>query len=112
MEFNHSVFVLGIVGGCLAELLKWYQLRESTSFPAYAKSPVYWVISGLMVLVGGALAVIQGVEGSKPLLALNIGISAPLILKGLAAAVPSEAQPKGPVGASRRPSVLDFLAGR
>jgi hypothetical protein len=112
MVFTPTVFVLGVVGGALAELLKWYQLRESISFPAYSKTPIYWVITVLMILAGGFLAVVQGVEGSKPLLALNIGISAPLILKGLAATVPAQPQTKKVLGEAPKGSVLDFVAGR
>jgi hypothetical protein len=113
MGFNPTVFALGVIGGALAELLKWYQLRESSNFPAYARSWIYWLITILMVAAGGLLAVVQGVEGSKPLLALNIGISAPLILKGLATTVPAEPQAKGlEEGAAGRPSVIDFIAGR
>ena len=81
--------------------------------PAYIKSPLYWIVTILMVLAGGFLAYVQGVVGSKPLLALNIGISAPLILKSLAAAVPSQPTSKGIEEAlAPRPSVLDFVAGR
>jgi hypothetical protein len=111
MAFNIVVFLLGIVGGALAELLKWYQMRESPNLPVYARSPLYWIITVLMMLAGGVLALVQGVDAANPLLALNVGISAPLILKGLAAAKPPEpSRTTYPRGAE--PSIIDFLAGR
>lgn len=110
MLFNTTVFLLGIVGGGLAELLKWYQLRESPNLPTYATSPVYWIVTGLMILAGGVLALVQGVDATKPLLALNVGISAPLILKGLAAAAPPVEPGVRDLGPSQ-PSVRSFLAG-
>jgi hypothetical protein len=55
---------------------------------------------------------------SKPLLALNIGISTPLMLKGMSSSIPSEgpAPAEGQRGAldepAKGPSVLDFIANR
>ncbi len=116
MQFNWTIFVLGIIGGLLAEVLKWYQLRESPTPPEYLKSVMYWVITLVMALVGGLLAVIQNVPVSQPILALNIGISAPLILKGLAAVTPIKpaATATAPSFDStpRKASVLDMIAGR
>lgn len=113
MVFDATIFVLGVVGGALAELLKWYQLRESPNLPEYSRKPLYWIITILMMLAGGVLALVQGVDATKPLLALNIGISAPLILKGLAASVPQGTTRSLPdADAQPAPSVLDFVAGR
>jgi hypothetical protein len=117
MTLSPTVFALGVLGGALGELLKWYQLRESPNLPEYTKKPFYWIITVLMILVGGMLALLQGLDGTKPLLALNIGISAPLILKGLANIVPSEKPPatkgvRGPEAQTAKPRAIDFIAGR
>lgn len=67
-----------------------------------------------MVLIGGVLTIAYGINSGKPLVALNIGISAPLILKALAAAAP----PVGANGARGNalgpadPSLFNFVAGR
>jgi hypothetical protein len=115
MVFSWSVFGLGFVGGFLAEALKWYQLRESTTPPAYLKSALYWIVTLLMALSGGGLAVINNGGSNSPILALNIGVSAPLILKGLAAVTP--VKPADAAGGSFEPkktrgNILDMMAGR
>ena len=109
MPFNATVFLLGTLGGALAELLKWFQLREAEILPVYAKSASYWIITVLMVLSGGVLAWAYGLDANRALLAINVGITAPLIIKGLAATVP--AAPAGRDLESPR-SVIDILAGR
>ena len=117
------VFLCACLGGVLAELLRWYQLRESTHFPDYARGPVYWVVTVLMILAGGVLAVSYGTEPKSAILVLHIGLSAPLIIKTLAEskATPLDvaaASPRMPGRSmsgdkSRRPaSILDFVAGR
>ena len=114
MPFDMTVFLVGTIGGALAELLKWFQLRESPNLPDYAHRPLYWIVTVLMALAGGLLAVIQNIDASDLLLALNVGLSAPLILKGLAAAVPGTPRTgeKDIEGSAPSPSVLAFIAGR
>jgi hypothetical protein len=115
MIFSWTVFGLGIAGGLLAEALKLYQLRESKKPPAYLKSALYWIVTLLMALSGGGLAVVNNGGSTSPLLALNIGISAPLILKGLATISPGKSpdaagQPFEPKKSGG--SILDMMAGR
>lgn len=109
-------FLLGVVGGLLGELLKWYSLRESSNLPAYLKSPFYWVVTVLMMLAGGGLVLIQGVTADNPWLAINVGITAPLILKGFASVVPIQPPKAGGVsfGAPEKPkpTLVNFIAGR
>lgn len=109
MTFNWVVFGYGLLGGGLAELLKWYQLRESPNTPPYLGSTKYWVLTVLMALAGGLLAAVQDI--SSPLLAINIGISAPLILKALAAVTPVM-PPQAAEGKPAEPRVIDMVAGR
>jgi hypothetical protein len=110
-------FLFGVIGGALGELLKWYSLRESPNLPAYIRSPFYWIVTVLMMLAGGGLVLIQGVAPENPWLAINVGITAPLILKGFASVVPI--QPGGPASTPSfeprkmvQPNLVNFLAGR
>jgi hypothetical protein len=114
------VFFIAFAGGLLAELVKWFTLRESQDFPHYVRSVWYWLITLAMAAAGGVLAVLYGVTpGRNALLVLNIGCSAPLIIKALAATAPAPPPPAAdmPPGYHMNPgerarSVLRFLAGR
>jgi len=111
-----SSFLLGVLGGVLSELLKFHSMKESPNRPAYIRSPFYWVVTILMVLAGGGLVVLQGIPPDNPWLAINVGITAPLILKGLATAASAKTPTQGGVSFTPRerskPGVIDILAGR
>jgi hypothetical protein len=122
-----QVFALGLIGGSAAELVRWYKIRDSPNKPDYLKSAFYWMVTVMMILLGGGLAVVYGTENVNALLGINIGASAPLILTALASTIPpgttppppgvtpqpktfiSEEQPKKK---RRRELTLDFLSGR
>lgn len=82
----------GIVGGMFAELLKWHAMREQLhrKMPDYAKTPSYWVVTSLMILAGGVVVVVHQyyVADMHPFLAINLGASAPLLLRELAHTTP------------------------
>ena len=76
-------FLYGLVGGLLAELLGLFRLRQQApgALPLWLKSWFYWVVTLLMALAGGVLVVIYLRSGIaiQPILAVNVGASAPLI---------------------------------
>ena len=104
------VLLVGCLGGLLAEVANWYQLRTSPSLPDYIRSPFYWIITVVMILLGGFLAVLYGTDNRNAILVANIGLSAPLIIKALAQINPTE---HGGAHFAARPgaSILNFLAG-
>ncbi len=75
------IFAVGCVGGLLAEFAGIWALRKEAVWPAYLRLARYWVISGIMVLLCGGLAVVYGMSQMPIFLALNIGASAPLMIQ-------------------------------
>jgi len=78
-----QVFAVGFTGGVLLEILHWYALRKERRMPPYARNPIYWIVTALMALAGGGLALIYFGGRTEAILALHIGISTPLILQKL-----------------------------
>ena len=86
-------FGLGLAGGFAVETMKWFRIREQLheGLPEYATSWPYWAATGVMIGLGGVLALAyQASEDVQlsPILAINIGVSAPLLLSTLAQQVP------------------------
>ncbi|MBP1608797.1 MAG: hypothetical protein H6Q04_1032 [Acidobacteria bacterium] len=111
MELNGfwQVFAVGCFGGFLGELLKWYRLRENPRLPVYARSLFYWILTIIMIISGGFLACFYGITAVNGVLAVNVGISAPLIISALAATVPPASRQSG--YKSQKPSLCEFLSG-
>jgi hypothetical protein len=85
-----SVFAVGCAGGALAELLHWWNLREAVQLPAYARSPLYWGLTLLMVLAGGFIAWIYFGAHAEAIIAVHVGLSTPLILQKLVTSLPAD----------------------
>lgn len=89
-----AAFLFGTLGGLLINVVR---LAELAALPRIERPPTLsdplWVFQFVALpVVGGVLAFVYQADGValKPLLAMNIGISAPLILKTLAAVVPKD----------------------
>ena len=84
--------LLGLAGGVASELLDWFRIRKELhrGVPGWAKSWLYWLITATMSGFGGLLVFTYEVSGIEvsPILAFNIGASAPLILRSLTSQVP------------------------
>lgn len=89
VEGMWPLFGCGVLGGLLVELLRWWKLRESETFPSYSRSPFYWLITLAMILAGGFISVLYGLEPRNALMAVNIGASAPAVIGALAVKPPN-----------------------
>lgn len=103
-----SIFVVGSFGGIAGEILHWYSIRTSDAFPEYGKHARYWVATALMILSGGLLSVLYGVEPKSAILVVQIGLTAPLLIKAIAQTRPYKVQKD----ISGKPSIFEFIAGR
>lgn len=78
-----QIFIAGIAGGLLGEFLTLYE--ESRNDPAARKKRdrdgFYWIMSVLMALAGGGVALLYNFKEVNVFAVLNIGASAPVFLK-------------------------------
>jgi len=80
-------FLYGLLGGLLSEVLGLFRLRQQApaDLPRWFKSWFYWATTG------GGLAVIYLRSGIsvQPILAVNVGASAPLLIGSVLGQAPS-----------------------
>jgi hypothetical protein len=99
---------LGVLGGGLAELVKWYKIKDSANIGDYKNGAIYWVITILMILAGGALAWIWSLMGNiNAILAVNVGASAPLIIAGVLNTPPPTQKTPTPTGLGIAETAID-----
>lgn len=77
-------FIFGFLGGAFVELLKHHRFLQETPGPAPAiyRSKYYWFVTIAMMVAGGLLTVAYQLAGAKlnPIIDINIGASAPLLI--------------------------------
>ena len=77
-------FIWGVCGSVAVEIITLYQAYHSRSMkiPARYSRKGFWIVRIFLSLLAGGLAVAYDID--RPLLALNIGTSTPLIFQALA----------------------------
>jgi hypothetical protein len=103
-------FLWGLIGGAIDEVLHWGALRRRATLPTYLRSPLYWLITLLLILTGGIVSYAAATSVTVPvtrLSALVIGFSAPALVKKLSKVLLSSAA-LGP--GPGRPSWKAFLS--
>jgi hypothetical protein len=94
----------GIVGGILGELVNIFELRQKAprDWPEWMRLRSYWYITAAMIIAGAVLVFLHERSGASfqnnGWLAVNIGASAPLLLRQLTA---GSSKPPGPTDPSQ-----------
>lgn len=91
-----GIFLAAFAGGCLGEFLTLYE--ESRNDPAARKKKgrdaFYWLMSFGMALLGGLIAMAYDFKEIHIFAAVNIGASAPVLIKsGFASFAPKATPP-------------------
>ena len=80
----YEAALYGIAGGVLPEILALYNLRHTKKGekPAWLTSPFYWMVTIIMVLLGGATVVLYQKIGINvnEFMAVHLGIATPLLI--------------------------------
>lgn len=98
-----ATFFYAAFGGVGAEIAVIFALRHKLpgEAPHFLRSPLYYVIALAMAAVGGVVALAYAGSGTtlNPILAIQIGASAPLLLRKLSETVvePTKVSPNARV---------------
>lgn len=80
-------FFLGSFGGLLPEFYALYNLRHEfhTKKPAHISSGVYWLLTLIMILLGGVAVVLYLSSGTtiSTILAIHVGAATPTMIGAL-----------------------------
>ena len=87
LDPGFETFFEGIAGSALIEIVTVYEYytQELELPPRYGKVG-FWTVRFMIAIAGGFLAYIQGVRNA-PLLAINVGASAPLLIRALGSGI-------------------------
>jgi hypothetical protein len=98
---NSGIFFWGFMGSIFVDIGAMEEERRlNGTIPERYRDPHYLLTRLLVALSAGAIAVAQ--EARQPLAALQIGASAPLILRGLARGIQSARRKSPKVNAGLR----------
>jgi hypothetical protein len=107
-----TIFLLGSCGAAFDELLHWVALRRRATFPTYARSPFYWIVTVVLITGGGLVTYVLAISinySIQPIVAFVAGFSAPALVKKLSKTFLGT--PKLGAGeSSARPSLVSFLS--
>ena len=83
------IFLFGFLGSVAVEVVRVVRVyEEGRAFPARYRNRGFWVVRGVLALIGGCLAVAYRVPSD--ILALHVGASTPIITETFARTPPGE----------------------
>ena len=81
LDSGLETFIEGFVGSVLIEVVTIYEYySQEIDFPPRYTKVGFWSVRVMIAVAGGFLAYIQGVRNA-PVLAINVGASAPLLIR-------------------------------
>ena len=82
-------FIEGFMGSGSIELVLLIEIYQSeVPMPLHFRKPGFWVVRSLLAILAGILVCAYGIK-DNPILAINVGASAPLILRALGTKPPA-----------------------
>ncbi|MFN3703546.1 MAG: hypothetical protein ACK4SG_08730 [Thermomonas sp.] len=92
-------FFWGLLGGTLPEFYALYNIREDfhKKKPRWIKSWFYWIVTLVMVLLGGAVVLLYLTSGTSltPFLAIHLGAATPTLIGSFIKDKPAIESPGG-----------------
>jgi hypothetical protein len=79
-----SQVAIGGVGALISEVLHWHRIARRGRWPKYARSLAYWLITLLVIVMGGAVAALVSPAGTTPTQLLLLGMVGPQLLQAAA----------------------------
>jgi len=97
---NLETFLWGLAGGLGAELVVFFSIRQlrAHELPYFVRSPRYYIITLIMILFGGLIALAYAKSGTplNAILAIQVGASTPLILRKFSETISEPPKPPDP----------------
>lgn len=103
-------FAVGCVGALIPEILHWHRIARRGRWPQYASAFRYWLITFIVILLGGTVAALVSPPGSSAMQLILLGTVGPSLLQSAAQnqrLAPQDSQPR--LGVNRF-WLRDFLA--
>src|SRR5258708_23676185 len=85
-QLQQETFAIGAIGSLLFEATRWVSFRTKDELPKYFYKLHYWVLSLVVIAVGGITAAVVSPESLLGTLA--VGISAPAIVTQISRTIP------------------------
>jgi hypothetical protein len=81
-DHRYTAFVFGFFGGLAVNLLRLYSVSQSSAVERPDFNLIYWTQFAGLALMGGVTALAHDLSTQiTPLLALNVGLSVPALIK-------------------------------
>jgi hypothetical protein len=90
-------FAVGCVGALIPEILHWHRIARRGRWPQYASSIRYWLVTFVVILLGGTVASLVSPPGSSAMQLLLLGTVGPGLLQSASQnhrLAPQDGQPR------------------